>query len=191
MDAELSITGYLVLSSLVFPVLKSINSTLEIRNNPLLNTIVLPEIQMITNTTSLEGTFSRIDMPKLKQASLGFQVNSTNTSFDCSEFDRFRSLGFIKGNYKSTNPPDKQSTSLSGGAKAGIGIVATVLAIIFALCTWWFCFKKESSSKNQEDVDPIDAIAELPQGGHHETTEVPGISKPGELHAHSVGENFQ
>ncbi|PVH77305.1 hypothetical protein DL98DRAFT_638517 [Cadophora sp. DSE1049] len=135
-------------------------------------------------------------------------VISQPQRFSCSEFDRLHSSGFIRGNYsclgaKATNdtspptnnttvPPDSPSSSLSTGAEAGIGAGVGAAAVgILGLLLWWFCFRKRKPGSKKEDNTPVDATAELPLGKHHEKTEVPTISKPGELHGHSFGEGFQ
>lgn len=127
-------------------------------------------------------------------------VNSTNTSsFSCSNFDRLHSLGFIRDPYvckgSPTNGTTKETTgpssSLSTGAKAGIGLGIGAAVVLFGTLIWWFCFRKKRQQTEQEDVRPADTIPELPQGRHHEMAEASAISLPGELHARSVGEGFQ
>jgi hypothetical protein len=136
-------------------------------------------------------------------------VVSSNSSLNCSELDRYYSTQLIRGAYNctglhgnsaispsnatnTTSPVAAKSSKLSTGAKAGIGVGVGVAVVVAALALGIYLFLKkfkvQKRSEGEEGTGPSadDKKAELPQGGHHEKTELEAKEDPGELQGNSV-----
>ena len=109
-------------------------------------------------------------------------LNSTDSSLNCSEFDRFYEQKFIRGAYnciareKSASIADHNRSSpasdvVSTGAKIGIGIAVSIIGIGI-VASIGLCWRRRQRRKTQVDVRSHLAH-ELPLGGHHEKPELP------------------
>jgi len=112
-------------------------------------------------------------------------LSSTDSSLDCSDFDRFYEQKFIRGAYNciprvesasiarnnQSLPASAPSDVVSTGAKIGIGIAVSI-AGIGIVASIGLCWRRRQRRKAQ--VDGRSQFAqELPLGGHHEKSELP------------------
>ncbi|KAF2865650.1 hypothetical protein BDV95DRAFT_612523 [Massariosphaeria phaeospora] len=114
---------------------------LEIRNNTDLTVVSFGQLATVTGNVNISGHFSNISTYALQSVTGDFHLATSNSSFDCEDFDYLKSIESIKGVYQCegrhpdpslfdpTTPTDERlKPALSTGAKAGIGVGAAVAA---------------------------------------------------------------
>ncbi|CEJ62027.1 Putative Protein ecm33 [Penicillium brasilianum] len=154
---NLTTTGDLVfndnskLSNISMPVLKTVNGGFTIARNDKLSTISLPKLEKVTGAIDFSGKFNTVDLAGLTDVEGGFNLQSTDGTFNCSHFASIRKT-VIKGTYEcdasSSNPTtsngksgtssssSSSSTSTSSGAAVVNGAsiaVGGVAAFFYAV----------------------------------------------------------
>jgi hypothetical protein len=156
------------------------------------NRVSLPDIENVRGGMNVTSSSPKLDCATLKSASTAgiiqglfsctseFKVSggpsgsasSAASSSPTSSGASSSSTGFVQGGGGSSS-----SSGLSGGAYAGIAIGAVAAVLLAGLAVWYCVWKprrqrvKESKPQNGYTL-PTDK-AELPQGRHHEKSELP------------------
>jgi len=127
---NLTSTGDLVfndnskLSNISMPVLKKVDGGFTIARNDKLNTIDLPKLETVTGAIDFSGKFNNVDLDGLTDVEGGFNLQSTDGTFNCTHFENIRKT-VIKGTFKCdakiSNPTTsngKSGTSSSTGSSS-------------------------------------------------------------------------
>ncbi|KAJ5355449.1 Protein ecm33 [Penicillium cataractarum] len=127
---NLTTTGDLVfndnskLSNISMPVLKTVNGGFLIARNDKLSTIDLPKLEKVTGAIDFSGKFNTVDLASLTDVEGGFNLQSTDGTFNCTHFASIRKT-VIKGTYhcdaKTSDPTTstgKSGTSSSSGSSS-------------------------------------------------------------------------
>ncbi|KAF3401611.1 Protein ecm33 [Penicillium rolfsii] len=117
---NLTSTGDLVfndnskLSNISMPVLTKVDGGFTIARNDKLSTISLPKLEKVTGAIDFSGKFNTVDLDGLTDVEGGFNLQSTDGTFNCSHFQNIRKT-VIKGTYKcdanTTNPTTSNGKS--------------------------------------------------------------------------------
>ncbi|KAF8856868.1 hypothetical protein BDZ45DRAFT_745052 [Acephala macrosclerotiorum] len=200
-------------TSIKYNNLTSVSGVIRIQNNPLLANLLLPDLLTIGDNFTIKNNPSlkqldgfSVDFPQLEKAFNGFTLITSKNSLNCSELDNYYSSTLIRGTYKCTGLHDTSATSSSNstnttspstqpkssklptGAKAGIGVGIAVIALL-ALGIYLFLKKFKVQKRTEGEGTSTNADVkkpELPQGGHHEKTELEAKEDPGEMDGTTV-----
>ncbi|KAJ5455908.1 Protein ecm33 [Penicillium daleae] len=125
---NLTSTGDLVfmdnskLSNISMPVLTKVNGGFNIARNDKLSTIDLPKLETVTGAIDFSGMFNNVDLDGLTDVEGGFNLQSTEGTFNCTHFQNIRKT-VIKGTFhcdaKTNNPTTsngKSGTTSSTGS---------------------------------------------------------------------------
>lgn len=213
-DANLLIDWNNALTEVSLPLLTSVGGDFRVDTNDVLDKLSFPALKDVGGLILLNGTFStyvaivistmqrlmgvnRPSLPELSSVKGAFDLESTDTSVDCSSFQADAANGIIQGPFTcqgstatepsspsisthppiEANPPTHKSV-LSMGAKIGIGVgIPLFLIVVGALILIWEKGYKLSFQKPAE-ADDYPLETELPLGGHHEKTELPVGRQP-------------
>lgn len=192
-----------LLANVLLPSLQTIGGAFTAKNNTLLKVLDgFPSLQTISGSVDLQGDFSEVEFPQLEKGFNGFTLISSNSSLNCSSLDNYYQTQVIRGAYNctglygtsststnTTSPaPRSGSSKLSTGAKAGIGIGVGIAVIALLALGVWLILKKFKVVKRTEGVGmgTDDKKQELPQGRHHEKTELEAREDPGEMDGSTV-----
>jgi hypothetical protein len=117
---NLTSTGDLVfndnskLSNISMPVLTKVDGGFTIARNDKLQTIDLPKLEKVTGAIDFSGKFNTVDLDGLTDVEGGFNLQSTDGTFNCTHFQSIRKT-VIKGTYhcdaNTTNPTTSNGKS--------------------------------------------------------------------------------
>lgn len=147
--ADLTFNDNSALTNISMPVLKTVEGGFVVSRNDKLSDIDLPKLETVSGAIDFSGTFDTLSMGSLQEVDGGFNVESTNGTFQCSSFKKLKGDGVIRGTYKcdaSTNDPttangksgtssssstSSTSSATSSGAASSLAVPATGLAAFF------------------------------------------------------------
>lgn len=127
---NLTSTGDLVfndnskLSNISMPVLKKVDGGFTIARNDKLNSIDLPKLETVTGAIDFSGMFNNVDLDGLTDVEGGFNLQSTDGTFNCTHFENIRKTvikGTFKCDAKTSNPTTsngKSGTTSSTGSSS-------------------------------------------------------------------------
>ncbi|OQD77114.1 hypothetical protein PENDEC_c003G04846 [Penicillium decumbens] len=153
--ADLTFNDNSKLTNISIPALEKVNGGFVVGRNDKLSDIDLPKLATVTGAIDFSGTFDTLTMGSLDEVDGGFNVQSTNGTFDCQNFKKLQDNNTIRGTYHckaTTNDPttangkagtasgssssssSSSSSTSSGAASANYAVPATgVAAMFFAL----------------------------------------------------------
>lgn len=101
----------------------------------------------------------------------------------CSTLEKYHSDRIIAGDYHCTAGSDiSESSGLSTGARAGIGVAVSVAVLAIAGGLVFYLRRRKRRERVEERSDDIDMVtAELPEVGRDVKVEVPAVEKRGKL----------
>jgi hypothetical protein len=146
--ADLTFNDNSALTNISMPVLKTVEGGFVVTRNDKLSDIDLPKLETVSGAIDFSGTFDTLSMGSLEEVDGGFNVESTNGTFECSSFKKLKSDGVIRGTYKcdaSTSDPttangksgtssstsSSSTSATSSGAASSLAVPATGLAALF------------------------------------------------------------
>lgn len=127
--ADLTFNDNSKLTNISMPVLEKVNGGFVVSRNDKLADIDLPKLSTVTGAIDFSGTFDTLTMGSLEEVDGGFNVQSTNGTFDCKTFKKLQDNNTIRGTYKcdatSNDPTTANGKSGTGTTSSGSSSSAT------------------------------------------------------------------
>jgi len=127
--ADLTFNGNTGLTNVSLPALSKVDGGFIITRNDELSTILVPDLKSVTGAIDFSGTFNTVDMSALEEVDGGFNLQSTDGKFKCSDFQKMHGDGVIRGKFEckasTSNPTTAGGQSGTSSSSSGSGSSAT------------------------------------------------------------------